>query len=94
MGSPRDYPWAVHLVWQLLAADPDALGLLAADPFHGRPPRHLRVDLYRYTLAPLRGKVWWQRTRLGAWLPPLERDNVELRDYLTSEGWLKDYTRP
>ena len=98
MGSPRDYPWAVHLVWQLLAADPGALGLIADDPFHGRPPRHIRVDLYRYKFAPLGGKVWWQRTRLGAWLPPLERDNATLREYLTNEGWLKSdsagYMRP
>jgi hypothetical protein len=89
MGSPRDYPWAVHLVWQLLNVDRGARGLIADDPFAGRPPRHIRVDLYRYSLAPLGGKVWWQRTRLGPWLPPLERDNVELRAYLTNEGWLK-----
>jgi hypothetical protein len=95
MGSPREYPWAVHLVWQLLCADPGALGLLAEDPFHGRPPRHIRVDLYRYTLTPLGEKVWWRRTRLGEWLPPLERDNAELRDFLINEGWLKDdQTRP
>ena len=48
MGSPRDYPWAVHLVWKLLDADPAALGLLADDPFHGVPPRYVRVELYRY----------------------------------------------
>ncbi|HEY4395230.1 MAG TPA: lipase maturation factor family protein [Polyangia bacterium] len=95
MGSPREYPWAVHLVWQLLGADPGALGLIAGDPFAGRPPRHIRVDLYRYKLAPLGGSVWWQRTRLGPWLPPLERANVELRAYLANEGWLKgDETLP
>ncbi len=90
MGSPREYPWALHLVWQLLAGDPPALGLLDADPFHGVPPRYVRVDLYRYTLAPLGSKVWWQRTRLGPWLPPLGRDNVDLQNYLRHEGWLKD----
>jgi hypothetical protein len=95
MGSPREYPWAVHLVWELLGADPGALGLIAEDPFAGRPPRHIRVDLYRYSLAPLAGKVWWQRTRLGTWLPPLERDNLELREYLSNDGWLKrDQTTP
>jgi hypothetical protein len=95
MGSPREYPWAVHLVWQLLGADSGALGLIAKDPFAGRPPRHVRVDLYRYRLAPLGGKVRWQRTRLGPWLPPLERDNVELREYLTNQGWLQgDQTLP
>src|SRR5205814_7150172 len=43
MGSPREYPWAVHLVWNLLAADPATLSLLADDPFHGVPPRYVRV---------------------------------------------------
>jgi hypothetical protein len=90
MGSPREYPWAVHLVWQLLGADPGALGLLGPDPFHGVAPRHIRVELYRYSLAPLGGKVWWQRTRIGPWLPPLGRDDVDLQNYLRAEGWLKD----
>jgi hypothetical protein len=95
MGSPREYPWAVHLVWQLLGADPGALGLIAKDPLAGRTPRHLRVDLYRYAFAHTGGKLRWQRTRLGPWLPPLERDNPELREYLTNEGWLKgDETGP
>ena len=95
LGSPRDYPFALHLVWELLAADPGALGLLADDPFHGARPRHVRVDLYRYTLAPLGAKVWWQRTRLGPWLPPLARDDLDLQTFLRTEGWLKDaQTRP
>jgi hypothetical protein len=88
MGSPRDYPWAVHLVWNLLAADPATLSLLAEDPFHGLPPRYVRVDLYRYKLAPLGGKVWWQRTRLGPWLPPLGRDDPDLQNYVREQGWL------
>jgi hypothetical protein len=90
MGSPREYPWALHLVWELLAADAGALGLVGDDPFHGTPPRYVRVDLYRYTLAPLGGNVWWRRTRLGPWLPPLARDDLELQNYLRAEGWLKD----
>ena len=89
MGSPGDYPWAVHLVWKLLAADPAILGLLADDPFHGVPPRYVRVDVYRYKLTPPGSKDWWQRTRLGPWLPPLARDNPDLQNYLRQQGWLK-----
>jgi len=88
MGTPRDYPWAVHLVDKLLEADPATLDLLTTDPFHGAAPRHVRVDLYRYSFAPSGSKVWWERTRLGPWLPPLERDNPELKDFLRTEGWL------
>jgi hypothetical protein len=88
MGSPREYPWTVHLVWKLLAADPVTLDLLASDPFEGAPPRYVRVELYRYSFAPRGSKVWWQRTRLGPWLPPLARHDSQLLDFLRREGWL------
>jgi Lipase maturation factor len=88
MGSPRDYPWAVHLVAKLLDADPATLDLLATDPFHGVAPRHVRVDLYRYSFAPRAAKVWWERSRIGPWLPPLARDDQELEDFLRAQGWL------
>ncbi len=93
MGTPREYPWTVRLVWQLLSADPAALGLLAQDPFHGAPPRYVRIDLYRYALTPVGAKTWWRRTRLGPWLPPLSRDDVELQSFLRADGWL-DQIRP
>ena len=89
MGEPREYPWAVHLTWKLLEADPTTLGLLAGPPFGGAPPRHLRVDRYRYRFAPRGAGVWWQRERLGPWLPPVSRDNEELQIYLRRQGWLR-----
>jgi hypothetical protein len=92
MGSPREYDWTLRLVWNLLSADPATLRLMGDDPFHGRPPRHVRVDLYRYHLQPLGAPTWWGRERLGPWLPPLDRDNPELRDYLRASGW--DQVRP
>ncbi len=88
MGSPREYSWAVHLVWQLLSADRPTLELLAGDPFHGARPRYVRVDLYRYRFAPLGAEVWWERTRLGPWLPPLARDDAQLQAFLRADGWL------
>jgi hypothetical protein len=90
MGSPREYPWAVRFVWRLLEADRGALGLLAGDPFGGRPPRFVRVELYRYRFAAVGGKLWWERTRLGPWLPPLSRDDESLRRYLRRNGWLDE----
>jgi hypothetical protein len=89
MGAPRDYPWAVHLVWKLLEADPTALGLIAADPFGGTPPRHIRVDLYRYRFTPRGAGVWWLRERVATWLPPVSRDNEELQIFLRQQGWLR-----
>jgi hypothetical protein len=93
MGTPREYPWAVHLIWRLLEADPPTLGLLAADPFHGARPRAIRVDRYRYRFAPPGSReagkrIWWERTRLEPWLPPLSLETPELRMFLENEGWL------
>jgi hypothetical protein len=87
MGDPGEYPWAVHLVARLLEGDRATLDLLARDPFAGAPPRHLRVELYRYRLAPLRAAPTWQRTRLGEWLPPLARDDPRLQGFLRRQGW-------
>jgi hypothetical protein len=87
MGTPREYPWAVHLVWKLLHADAGARGLLAVDPFGGQPPRFIRVDLYRYRFAPRGARAWWERTRLGPWLPPLAVDSDGLRACIERQGW-------
>jgi hypothetical protein len=89
MGEPNEYPWMVHFVWKLLDGDARAVALLAGDPFAGTPPRHVRVDLYRYRFAPLGRGPWWERTRVGAWLPPLARETPGLRQFLERKGWLE-----
>jgi hypothetical protein len=87
MEGPAEHAWAVHLVWKLLLADPAALSLLASAPFGATPPRYVRVEHYRYRLAPPGGAAHWQRTRIGPWLPPLTRDDERLRDFLRRHGW-------
>jgi len=49
----------------------------------------VRVELCRYELAPLGDRDGWRRTRLGPWLPPLERDTPGLRQFLERHGWLE-----
>ena len=88
MSEPARYPFTVHLVWKLLQGDRGALGLLAGDPFAGQPPRHVRVELYRYQMNGPLTKGWWTRTRIGEWLPPLSLDDPNLRAFLEAEGWL------
>jgi hypothetical protein len=63
-------------VAKLLEGDPDVLSLFAWDPFAGVPPRHVRVELYGYRFAKPGAPVWWERTRLGSWLPPLSLDDL------------------
>jgi hypothetical protein len=88
MGQPREYPWAVHLVWKLLQGDPGVRTLLAEDPLAGAPPRWIRVELYRYRFARRGQAGWWERTRLGPWLPPLARDSDGLETFLRGQGWI------
>jgi len=94
MGQPQQSPWAVHLAWKLLESDRGALGLLAGDPFGGQRPRFVRATLYRYKLAPPRSPVWWERSELGPWLPPLSAQMPELRAFLRARGWLADPVAP
>jgi len=90
MGTPREYPWAVHLVAKLLEGDRATLALLDGDPFGGVPPRHVRVELYRYAFARPGAPGSWERTRLGPWLPPLARDDAALVEFLRRRGYREE----
>jgi len=89
MSTPEQYPWTLHFVWKLLHNDANTLGLIANNPFPGKPPRYIRAQLYRYEFAPpgSQGGLWWKRTWLGAWLSPLSADDRELRRLLEGYGW-------
>jgi len=90
MSTHEQYPWTVHLVWKLLHNDPGALSLLATNPFPHDPPHFIRARYYRYEFAPPGepGGVYWKRTELGLWLPPLSREDPALRQFLVMHGWL------
>jgi hypothetical protein len=90
MATVRQYPWTLNLVWKLLHNDRGAVGLFAANPFPGKPPRFVRAVEYRYAFADPTAHpgVWWTRERLGIWIPPLSADSGELRGFLEASGWL------
>ena len=79
------------VVYKLLHGDPLARALLDEDryPFPDAPPRWVRVQLYRYELAPLGADAVWERTRLGDLLPPTRAEDPQLTRYLTQRGWLR-----
>lgn len=89
MGSPRQYPWTVHLVWKLLANEPSVLGLVAENPFPEAPPRFIRIELYRYAFAPSGEAGVWRRERLSTWLAPVSRDDPRLVDFLEAAGFVE-----
>lgn len=89
MQSIDTNPWLVHLVAKLLHNDPGALRLLANDPFPEKPPRFIRAELYRYRFAPPgdTSGAWWQRERLGSYMPALSADDPRLVRFLQHHGW-------
>jgi len=90
MSEPRAYPWVFNLVWKLLHNDRKTLDLFSGNPFGEKPPRYIRIRLFRYQFAPLshpQGQ-WWERADLGLWLPPLSADDPRLQKILAAYGWL------
>ncbi|HLX93823.1 MAG TPA: lipase maturation factor family protein [Puia sp.] len=89
MSSPEEYPWTMNLIWKLLHNDPAALGLFAGNPFPVRPPRFVRAILYRYRFA-IPGnpeKKWWDRDRIGEWIPAVSTTDLRLQEIMKKEGW-------
>ncbi len=90
MSTPEEYPWTYNLVWKLLHNDPNAVNLFADNPFKDKPPRFVRAVLYRYSFAkPGNPKgLWWNRKRMGTWLPAMSVKDSSFVDFLKSEEWL------
>src|SRR5262249_52367877 len=67
--------WVKAFCQRLLQASPSVRGLLAYDPFEGKPPRFVRAQLYLYHFADAetrrRDGVWWTRTRVREYSPVL-----------------------
>jgi hypothetical protein len=90
MGSYRQYPFTLNVVWKLLHNDPTTLSLFANNPFPDKPPRFVRAELYKYHFAESGNPTgaYWTREDIGDWLPPLSADDPQLQAILTSIGWL------
>ncbi len=83
-----DEPWLVHLVWELLSGDATPRTLFARDPFAAEPPRWIRAGIWRYRFSDTRARgEWWQRERVGEYLPPVSRFDPRLRAYARAYGW-------
>ena len=75
LGTPRENPWFVGLIFRLLQGSHEVNGLLANNPFPHKPPRYIRAIFYRYrftTVDELRQTgAWWKREELREYLPML-----------------------
>jgi hypothetical protein len=76
-------PWLAGLFLRLLEGEPAVLGLLAENPFPGRPPRFVRADLWLYRFAAPGAADWWRREPAGRFCPA-----VELREGRLAPVWL------
>jgi len=75
LGTYEENVWFQNFCLRLLEGSPDVLGLLARDPFEGRPPRYLRARLFRYRFSALGEAAWWTREPLGDYSPVLTLSN-------------------
>jgi hypothetical protein len=84
-------PWLVELVDKLLRGDRSIAPLLAKDPFPDRPPRFIRIRIYRYELTRWgSGPAWWKRRLLttadrpegDVYMRPMSLADPELEEYL------------
>jgi lipase maturation factor 1 len=75
LGTPRENPWFVGLIYRLLQGSPQVTGLFANNPFQENAPRYIRAMLYRYrfTTADERRQTgaWWKREELREYVPTL-----------------------
>jgi hypothetical protein len=92
MATANEYPWTLNLVWKLLHNDPGTLSLFRDNPFPQKPPHYVRAVLYKYQFQKHNDPqgLWWSRTFLGLWLPPMTSDDPRLIEWLHDAGWLTD----
>jgi hypothetical protein len=69
LGGDDSEPWFRRFVDRLREGSPDVLGLLARDPFDGRPPQRIRARLVRYHFSN-GGRTWWSTEPVGLFSSP------------------------
>lgn len=87
MGSYHHHPWTIHLVKKMLMNEKCVLDLLKKNPFKEKPPLYIRGELYVYNFTSWGAKSWWQRKRVGVFIPALSLDDERLIDYCEVRDW-------
>ena len=92
MSTADEYPWTLNLVSKLLHNDPGATSLFAGNPFPDKPPRFIRVALYRYSFAKPgnpEGRYWNRERISNDWIPAMSVNDPRLISFLKGYGWLR-----
>jgi len=63
--------WLLRFAKKLLKNDDQTLSLIAENPFHKRPPKWLKMDLYEYKFTVLGDENWWRRSYLSTYMFPM-----------------------
>ena len=81
LGSMRENPWIISLMWRLLEGSPSVLALLDSNPFAEGPPKYVRAQLYDYGFADRRTRdlthQWWVRQPKGLYFPQVSEADFE-----------------
>ena len=77
LGSWQESPWIVIAEQRVVEGSKSMLTLFRGDPFNGHPPKMVRTILWQYWFTDLetmnRSGIWWKRTLLGPYAPPVMR---------------------
>jgi lipase maturation factor 1 len=80
----RGSPWFTNFMVRLLQGSPEVVGLLAANPFPGAPPKYVRAELFDYSFTDFAARratgQWWKRTPRGLYFPRISLEDVKLRE--------------
>jgi len=89
LGTVRQNPWMIGLMWRLLQGSPPVLALLGPNPFPGGPPKYVRARLYDYRFADRPTRLatgqWWVRRPVGLYFP-----QVTLADFAPTTAHLEE----
>lgn len=81
LGTVDENSWFFKFAERLLQASPEVLQLLESDPFHGKPPKYVRAELYDYRFTSFaelqKTGNWWARTPAGSYLQPVTLANFK-----------------
>ena len=69
LGGDDSEPWFRRFLDRLLEGSPVVLGLVARDPFDGRPPGFVRARRVHYRFSP-GGPAWWTSEPVAEFTSP------------------------